>query len=539
MEKNNVIFNTQKFIETYFVVKTKDKKIIPFILNSVQKSYLWYKTKRDIILKGRQHGFTRLKAAEYLYDCITNFGTTSAIVGHDQDAMQNLFDDVKLMYHNIPDRFRPEIKYESKEEMYFPKLNSRYIICTYRQGDKIRSQTVNNILMTEVGLWEGSKIDDIITGMIESVPISGNITFESTPGPMGNYFWNLVNNAKRGMGIYKLFIYPWFVNKDYAVTGKELDLIFGNIKGIDQIKFENEPIDDIERFLMEKWGLSLEQILWRRYKMLSMEDMNKNIKGAKVSKKFSKEYECAFLQHGMPVFDAAYLVPVCKFRDPAPERKYIHGADTSEGVEGGNYNVLYTIDFDTGEVVNKIRGLWKPKEFAERIHKIGMQYGGLVGVENNNTGHAVLLRLEQLFEEEALRIDEEIDKKYSKIDKSDKSSQEKIQELEEQIELDIYDRVPYKIFSEKNKIGWTTNELSRKTMFVEGEQALREGSLKLAIEDTEGLDELLSCHYDEKMKEKAPDGKFDDSVIALLIAWQMRKYYQFYFEKSYVGVAVI
>lgn len=66
-------------------------------------------------------------------------------------------------------------------------------------------------------------------------------------------------------------------------------------------------------------------------------------------------------------------------------------------------------------------------------------------------------------------------------------------------------------------------------MFVEGEEALRDGSLKMAHEDQQGIEELIACQYNDKMKEEAPEGMTDDSIIALLIAWQMMKYYKFYF----------
>jgi hypothetical protein len=170
----------------------------------------------------------------------------------------------------------------------------------------------------------------------------------------------------------------------------------------------------------------------------------------------------------------------------------IAGADTSEGVPDGDFSSLYLLDLDTGDTIHKLRGLWKPAEFAQKIHDTMMKYGGLVGIEINNTGHAVVQKVVELWAAE-----------YEKTGK-----------------------IVYYIFNEKHRWGWNTREGNRKIMFTELEEALRKSFIKLAYEDKNGLLELQSCQYNDKMKEEAPEGMHDDDVIALCIAWQMRKYYQ-------------
>ena len=495
------MLDTIWFVETFMSIRSKNQNIVPFILNPIQKHYLRNRSfikrgrncgrgKRDVIVKARQHGITSAIVAEYLHDTITNEGTTTAIIGHDERAMINLLENVRIMIKSLEPHIVLSLGRDNDGEIFFDKLNSRMFIQTYRQMTS-RSQTVHNLLLTEVAFWQYYDLDNVLAGVTEAVPMYGNIAIESTPNGIGGYFWDVIQSAKEGNSVYKNFDYPWFVNNEYRLPQAE----WANLPEIIRVKTTtpfDKQLDQNERMLISKWNLTPEQIMWRRYKMLSMNDMRISEKGVKSSRKFAQEYECEFHASGNTVFDSNYLIPTASYQKPVIEHRYVHGADTSEGVEDGDFSVLYTLDLGTGEVVNKIRGRYKPRDFAFAIHRIGMEYGGLVGVENNNTGHAVLLKLADIYGEE--------------------------------MKFTGSDRLPYGIFYDR-KLGWTTNENSRKIMLIELDEAFRVGSIKLAKEDEDGLKELLAFQYNVDMKEEAPQGMHDDSVIALAIAWQMRKYY--------------
>ena len=501
------------FIETFMSIRSKNQNIVPFILNPIQKHYLRNRSfikrsgsgKRDVIVKARQHGITSAIVAEYLHDTITNEGTTTAIIGHDERAMINLLENARIMIKSLEPHIVLSLGRDNDGELFFDKLNSRMFIQTYRQMTS-RSQTVHNLLLTEVAFWQYYDLDNVLAGVTEAVPMYGNVAIESTPNGIGGYFWDVIQNAKEGNSVYKYFDYPWFVNKEYQLPQSEWDNLPEIIRVKDMITFQKE-LDENERLLVGKWNLPHDAIMWRRYKMLSMNDMRISDKGVKSSRKFAQEYECEFHASGNTVFDSNHLVPAATYQKPIVEHRYVHGADTSEGVEDGDFSVLYTLDLGTGEVVNKIRGRYKPRDFAFEIHRIGMLYGGLVGVENNNTGHAVLLKLAEIYNDEL---------KFSGVE-----------------------RLSYGIFYDK-KLGWTTNENSRKIMLIELDEAFRASSIKLAKEDEDGLRELLAFQYNTDMKEEAPQGMHDDSVIALAIAWQMRKYYaQWNMQRAGISATVI
>src|SRR3990167_5939119 len=72
-------YRYQRFIEDYFLIKNKEGKIVPFILNPVQDMYMIDLVKeygndlvgvRDIILKARKEGFSSLVLAIFATDFI-------------------------------------------------------------------------------------------------------------------------------------------------------------------------------------------------------------------------------------------------------------------------------------------------------------------------------------------------------------------------------------------------------------------------------------------------------------------------------------
>ncbi|MBI4977523.1 MAG: hypothetical protein HZC28_08580 [Spirochaetes bacterium] len=501
------------FIETFMSIRSKNQNIVPFILNPIQKHYLRNRSfikrpgrgKRDVIIKARQHGITSAVVAEYLHDTITNEGTTTAIIGHDERAMITLLENVRIMIKSLEPHIVLSLGRDNDGEIFFDKLNSRMFIQTYRQMTA-RSQTVHNLLLTEVAFWQYYDLDNVLAGVTEAVPMYGNITIESTPNGVGGFFFDVIQGAMEGKSVYKYFDFPWFVNSEYRLPEAEWINLPEIIRIHSGVPFDKQ-LDQTECLLIEKWNLAPEQIMWRRYKMLSMNDMRLSEKGIKTSRKFAQEYECEFHASGNTVFDSTYLIPSATYQTPKIEHRYVHGADTSEGVEDGDFSVLYTLDLGTGEVVNKIRGRFKPRDFAFEIHRTCMRYGGLVGVENNNTGHAVLLKLAELYQDE--------------------------------LNFSGNERLPYGIFYDK-KLGWSTNENTRKIMLIELDEAFRSGNIKLAKEDEDGRMELLAFQYNADMKEVAPEGMHDDSVIALAICWQMRKYYaQWNAQRAGVNATVI
>lgn len=497
------------FIENNFVVRAgKEQRIVPFILNPIQRSYAEKRKYRKIpgvggrnlVNKARQIGVSTIIMALYLHNTITREATSTVIVGHDDEAMEKLLNNCRTMIENLPDKIRPPTKYDNKGELYFNDRDSRIYISTYKKL-KIRSQTVNNLLLTEVAFWKARDIDTLIAGMIGSVPDNGDITIESTPNGVGNLFWRTVQAAQDGDTPYRYFEYPWFLNTwEYVLPRDRWDELPMSLRpaGADL------GLDEEEIRLATEWNVTPEQIMWRRARMAEFNDMRVDTEGVRRSRMFDQEYGCDFIHSGSTFFDPAYLVPRCHFRDPIPGHRHVHGVDTAEGLPNGHFNALVTIDLDTGEIINVIRNRHKPDVFAVECHEWMMRCDrGVVGVEQNNTGHAVLVVLAQLWNAAASQL--------GRV------------------------KMPYRIYGDDRRMGFLSGTRSREVALIDAEKALREKSVLLPMEGRVLMVELGGFECDSLGNKKPPPGGNDDTVFALAWAVQTMKHHSFFWRERKSG----
>jgi len=252
------------FIETFLWVKNKSGKVVPFILNPIQRKYVSLNYRFSIILKARQLGITTILLALEFRKAIFNPGTNALIMAQDNDTTQRMFDTIKLFYDNLPDYIKPVKKYSNRKELYFydPKnpsvsLNSRLFISSpgTNKNTKVgRSATINALHLTEVAFWDN--LEEVLSGLLESTPLTDNettIVLESTPNGE-NYFYNLYSLAKTGKSMFKPVFFPWYENDEYRLPLDPLD------------NFDTY-FDEDEKEYAEKLHLTKEALKWRRNKM--------------------------------------------------------------------------------------------------------------------------------------------------------------------------------------------------------------------------------------------------------------------------------
>lgn len=241
---------------------------------------------------------------------------------------------------------------------------------------------------------------------------------------------------------------------------------------------------------------------WRDRARLEMSDLD--------DAEFAQEYPAndveAFIATGRPVFrfeDLKRLATTLEagvtgppgqtiFREPKAGSVYVMGADTGEGLATSDWCYTSVVERDSGEQVAVLAGRWAPDLYAEKLDKLARHYGKhavpgnripvIVGVERNNHGHAVLQRLSQLATGGA----------------------------------------PYSIYRAKDKrSGWLTSTATRPLLVDQLEEAVRIEAL--AIHDAGTVDQMQTFAYNDEGKPEAQEGFNDDAVLALGIAWQLRR----------------
>ena len=210
---------------------------------------------RALVLKGRQQGMSTYIGGRFYWKVTHGRGLRCFILTHEQDATNNLFGMVDRYHSNCPEMFRPHTGASNAKELYFDKLDSGYAVGTAGAKAVGRSQTVQYFHGSEVAFWPNASAH--FAGVVQAVPdLPGTeIILESTANGIGGEYHERWQQAEKGIGDYLAIFVPWFWEDGYTrpvPPGFEMS--------------------DEEREYKEAYGLTLEQIVWRRAKVAELKD---------------------------------------------------------------------------------------------------------------------------------------------------------------------------------------------------------------------------------------------------------------------------
>lgn len=402
------------------VIRTKKKKLVPFVPNEVQCKYLdelcpnWrdgdytLTDTKEIILKARQFGFSTLIAAIFFCNTLNEPNTTTVVMAHDRPTTEILFRMVRTFYDNLPAHKKPRTQYASKREYFWPDINSTYFVGTAGSGGFGRSMTINNLHASETAFYADP--ETLMTGLLQAVPEGGNVFIESTANGLGNWYHREYEAAVDGESSYVGRFYAWHQHPEYTSDPAKV------------APFESAAELAKELALKAAFGLTDGQLAWRRRK----------IREPGMRSKFVQEYPAsaheAFIASGHCYFDREVLDarkvilagrpepdrPVIPhtfpklalesglkvFKAPERGRRYVIGADVAEGLTKSSdpdYSCADVLDWETLEQVATLHGRWEPHVFALLLYELGGWYNdALIAPERNNHGHAVIVTLRHI-----------------------------------------------------------------------------------------------------------------------------------------------
>jgi len=172
----------KKFIEENLTIVSKEGKEVNFILNLIQNAYLlldtiWY----DYILKARQQGFSSLILAIFTADFLLKENSRSVVVADIADNAQELLDRVKFFIKSYERRneIKIPLKYNSKYELFYEEMNTRYTIGTSTNIDFGRSKTITNLHLSEYNFYNNPQA--LLAGALQAVvPTGCKVMIETT-----------------------------------------------------------------------------------------------------------------------------------------------------------------------------------------------------------------------------------------------------------------------------------------------------------------------------------------------------------------------
>lgn len=120
------------FLENFTKMKTKLSGLQRYTLKPHQVDLIngIMENERLICLKARQMGCSTVIVGLFYHNTIFNAGFNTALIGYNSSLAKEFMEKVKTFYRTTPDRFKPVIEYNSKEEMSFPKLESKIFLLT-------------------------------------------------------------------------------------------------------------------------------------------------------------------------------------------------------------------------------------------------------------------------------------------------------------------------------------------------------------------------------------------------------------------------
>ena len=419
-------------------IRTKDRKVITFAPNTVQREYLdlicpnWkrghYKInrQREIILKSRQFGFSTLILALLFLDTINTPNTQTVVIAHDMDSTIRLFQMVKRFYDNLPSEVKPSTQYANRREFLWPELDSYFFVGTAGSGEFGRGGTINHVHASEVAFWPNG--EDIMASLMQAVPSDGTIFQESTANGIGNYYHEEYQRALAGESTLTARFFPWFAHSDYiAKAPANFEIVRGQWLTLDSGATEYKASDEEK---LRAMGVNDNQLQWRREKM----------REPGMRKKFRQEYPAtpreAFISSGNSYFNLekldalaeqlkdamfnpiAFTVPelyvnlaraprvtgnytpedaresLMLWELPQAGETYVIGGDTAEGINtrgDHDYQSASVWKVSTQTEVARLHGRFDKHIYGLMLAELGFWYNtALLGIERNNTGHAVI-----------------------------------------------------------------------------------------------------------------------------------------------------
>lgn len=482
---------TNDEIKALFYIRNKRGQKVPYVPNKSQLYYRQKKTRRNLILKGRQQGLSKEIDADQLADCIKK-STNAVVISHEKEATKRLFEAVSYYVSNM--ETSPVISIDSKTEMKFPIVGSSYFIGTAGQRAFGRGDTIDRAHLSEAAFYPDLKT--ILSGIAEACEY-GQIDIETTANGR-EAFYDEWQKAKKGLSPYTCIFIPWFLHEEYSVdklTEAEKQGLSVAVQEMFNVRDEDFEWTEKEKELWlrvkKEWDIELTigQIKWRRYKIWD--------KGELFFQEYPEDDESCFLQSGRAVFkfistDASLKIPlddIEKMSEADRDRllgnktkgirqKMLYaGLDPAEGTEGGDSHSFSVIEANSPYVKNNGAGViyeYTSNEpidvFAGKIKKIMEQFDILMGVEHQGVGVAMGNKLKE-------------------------------------IDVQFYQ--------------WDTSGTSRPILVADLEEAFRKEELIESYVEAEN--EARDMIYNSSNKPVHPIGKHDDRVFSRGIALQMLK----------------
>lgn len=519
----------KQFIENFIFIRDAfdENKLTRLKFNDIQNHLHENATGKDIVIKSRRQGLSTFFKARFFAKTVVFSGRNFREVPHDPDTEAQFRADFKTMYENLPPHLQPNTKYYSEDLIEFKDavkgtINSRVSTASVQPGHegKGRGQTITDLHLTEPPFWRGDS-KKAATSLLEAAQ-GGDVAVESTPFGI-DWTHSIYQQGKKGEAGWTSFFFEWWWKREYRIEGAKFGFVKGHfvlllpgesLKEVQKSgrRFDLAKVDEEEEAVCElilthlkskdyapkraKWVCKevAEYLAWRRAKV---EELAGGLQQFKVE--YPENDQDCFEQTGRPVIQARYLKTTCEEQEPLDGREYLIAADTSLGLEHGDFSAIEILDLQTGRQVFSEELKRSPDLLAHRLAELSDYYNwAMVVVERNNTGIAAIRELQKLIGEE--RIFKYLDRRLQR------AVEDNLLTIDEAMD--------------KAEFGLPTTSANKGEMAVFLEQAIRTGDIGLSNEAW--CEQAKTVVWFDNGKWGAMSGYHDDRVMALAICQYVR-----------------
>lgn len=411
------------FAKNFIKIIDNNGDTIPFTLNPEQEQFTNEMVKYNIILKGRQIGFTTWSLAYMLYSACTKPDTNYLMMTHHNKVTQSLLRRINKMYNSLPhdnpkySHLFPKKLISNRDEIYFDN-GSRIQVATAGGEDSISGNTFELIHLSEMAKYPNEAQEEIIATSIPALAKNPNskIIIESTA--MGyNVYQEMFVKAYRGKeSVWKAHFYSWLAkaySEQFKHSFDEAETWYKLHNHGKRLTYDELEHD--ERILRDKYKATFRQLMFRRYyiETNSLE---------KFMREFPTTPDEAFAESNNAVFDTKKILERLQNVIPPLETKEIYdelpdilkpyinnslfiyhlpkkgikhyaGVDVASGT-GGDNSTMAIYNADGQQMASFYANEIPVYKFAEIVNSLGRYFNyAFICVERNSYGLPLLEKL--------------------------------------------------------------------------------------------------------------------------------------------------
>ena len=386
------------YLETY---DNTVSKYVPLELFPDQISLLddYENYNENIALKYRQAGVSTVTAAwisKKIAFAKKQKPEKILIIANKLDTSQEMANKIRMFIGQWPSWVGIDFSPDKNSQKHYKTNNGCEVKAVATSKDALRGFTPTILVFDEAAFIDADS--DFWAACMASLSTGGKVIVVSTPNGYDPIYYEIYNQASRGMNDFKISEMFWYRDPRYT---KDLYLV----KTQDAIhyllnkdEYPKEEIISWENIAFEDRNFEeLKLIMDSGYKPCSswFEGMVKKLKYDK--RKVSQELECNFLGSGDNVFDSLLMQRVKEnmirepqnkmvgnslwiWKEPIMGHKYVMGVDVSRG-DSEDFSSFQIIDFDEREQVAEYVGKLPPDTMAEICYKWANMYNCFIVID--------------------------------------------------------------------------------------------------------------------------------------------------------------